>query len=203
MTILIINNYYKEKNLSRANKITEALLRVGWDNYEMLSFKDIDEKKILDNFKAIILSGSAASFTDPKNEPDYSVEIEIVKKNEIPLLGICFGHQLIGKAFGSKLRSLENCVKDFKNVEVLEPNEIFASWCKGAKIMLSQYHKDYLTSLPKDFVLLARSDSCKIEAMKHKTRPIYGVQAHIERADDKHPEGRQILENFLSNVVGY
>lgn len=201
MTILIINNYYKKENLSRASKIAEALREVRWGSCKMLSFEDISEKKIADKAKAIILSGSAASFADHNCELDYSAEIEIVKKIEIPILGICFGHQLIGKAFGSKFGSLGKSIQDFKSVEVLVPNEILSSWCKGAKLMLSQHHKDYLIGLPKDFILLARSDSCEIEAMKHNIRPIYGVQAHIERADDKHPEGRQILQNFLSNVV--
>jgi len=86
-------------------------------------------------------------------------------------------------------------------VKIIDPNEIFSSWKKGAGLTLCQSHQDCLTNIPEGFVLLAESESCKIEAMKHEKKPIYGVQAHVERATNEHPDGWQILRNFISNVV--
>jgi GMP synthase (glutamine-hydrolysing) len=52
-------------------------------------------------------------------------------------------------------------------------------------------------ALPEDFVRLAASEICAIEAMRHRTRPLYGVQFHPERYTDDHPDGRAILANFF------
>jgi len=84
---------------------------------------------------------------------------------------------------------------------VLEPDEIFHSWETGKEITVCQSHQDYVADLPSNFVRLAESDTCKIEAMKHRNKPIYGVQAHIERATDQSPDGRRVMENFVSLVV--
>ena len=80
-------------------------------------------------------------------------------------------------------------------------DEIFSSWETGTEIIVCQSHRDCLANVPDGFVWLAESESCKIEAMKHESKPIYGVQAHIERASDQNPDGWQILRNFISNVI--
>ena len=202
MTIVLINNYFEKKYLHRVNKIADALRKSERNSYRILHIFDLGQKGIPAETKAVILSGSSASFVHPKaNQPDYSAEIELVKKIKVPILGICFGHQLIGRAFSSRLQSLASRVSDLEKVEVVEPNEIFSSWKKGTRIILDQNHKDYLADFPHDFALLAKSKTCKIEAMKHVSKPIYGVQAHIERATKENPDGWQVLQNFISNAV--
>lgn len=200
MTILVINNYYKRKNLSKVDQIAHALRYVGKSKHEIWSFSEINEKKIPDDVEAIILSGSSASLQNQDHASIYRAEIELIKQVEVPVLGICFGHQLIGKAFGSQIRALPRFIRGFRIVKILEPNEIFSSWKKGNEIILSQSHRDRLTDLPDGFFRLAKSESCKIEAMKHERKPIYGVQAHIERGSDKKPDGWQILQNFIACV---
>ena len=86
-------------------------------------------------------------------------------------------------------------------MKILQSNDIFSSWKDGDIVTLSQYHKDNLSDLPKDFECLAESQSCKIEAMKHLNRPIYGVQAHIERATNKNSDGLKVCKNFIESVV--
>jgi gamma-glutamyl-gamma-aminobutyrate hydrolase PuuD len=88
----------------------------------------------------------------------------------------------------------------FQTVRIVESNEIFSSWSKRDQIIVTQSHKDYLTNLPNGFVRLAESEFCKIEAIKHKKRPIYGVQAHIERTSEENSDGLQILRNFILNA---
>jgi len=202
MNVIIINNYFKKKNLRRVDKIADALRKLGKYNYKIFHVSDFGEKEILSKAKTVILSGSSASFVHPKaGQPDYRAEVEFIKKIKIPILGICFGHQLIGRAFGSQNQDLGFRVSGFERVEIVEPNEIFSSWGRGCEIVVDQNHRDCLDNLPEGFVLLARSQTCEIEAMKHKRKPIYGVQAHIERATDEKPYGLRVLENFISNVV--
>jgi len=64
-------------------------------------------------------------------------------------------------------------------------------------IKVSESHRQILDSVPKEFRNLAESATSPVEAIVHKSRPIYGVQFHPERTDEKHPHGRTILRNFL------
>ena len=71
-------------------------------------------------------------------------------------------------------------------------------------ISLSENHFDYVLKEDLDsagFVLLADSDSCEVEAVKHKTKPLYGVQFHPERINVANPEGHKVIENFYKCVV--
>jgi len=201
MTVLIINNYPGKKDLWKIDQIKGALLKLGRSDIEVRSFRGVNDQPLSENVEAIVLSGSNSHLSTPEHLAKYKSEIELVRKVNIPILGICFGHQLIGVAFGSDLYSVSGYIKDLQKVKLLQSNEIFSSWKGGDILMLCQYHKDSLSELPKDFVCLAESKTCKIEAMKHQTRPIYGIQAHIERAKNENPDGLKVLENFIENVV--
>ena len=201
LTILIINNYFKEKNLHKVDKITESLRKIKKLETETWEYSEVSERRIPVDVEAIILSGSSAHLENGSNKPNYDAEINLIKNVDIPVLGICFGHQLIGKAFGAQLHRFTEIITGFTPMNIVEPNEIFSSWESGSKVKVCQNHIDYLKSNPKDFSTLATSKFCIVEAMKHKIKPIYGVQAHIERATDQHPDGLQILENFIKNVV--
>jgi GMP synthase (glutamine-hydrolysing) len=54
--------------------------------------------------------------------------------------------------------------------------------------------------LPENFQLTASNETCRIQAMQHTTRPLFGVQFHPELFDAEHPHGRRIVENFLDLV---
>jgi len=199
--ILLINNYPRKEDLHKIGMIKKALLILGKCEVLVWSFSEIDEQLLPQNIEAVILSGANKHLNKPKHIAVYQSEIEFVRKVNVPLLGICFGHQLIGIAFGSRLYSTPDYIKNFQNVKILQPNEILSSWKEGDNVTVYQYHKDCLSELPEGFVCLAESQSCNIEAMKHRTRPIYGIQAHIERATTENPHGLQILRNFVENVV--
>lgn len=201
MHILIVNNYYKPQYQNRVGQIIEALKETCETKCKLIDFRNISTCEIEDKIKAVILSGSSAHLGNPTHLHIYEKEMEFIQSVNVPLLGICFGHQLIGKVFGSKIKSLSEFLDDFKEIEILEPDQIFSSWERGDKIMVCQSHQDYVANLPENFTCLAKSENCKIEAMKHDFKPIYGVQAHIERISEEHPDGWQILKNFLENVV--
>jgi GMP synthase (glutamine-hydrolysing) len=131
-----------------------------------------------------------------------------IKDCELPLLGICYGHQLICWAFGAKVGSLPQQVIDcFENIQVVVADELFAGFKEGQTVPLAENHFDYVLKNGLDgtgFSLLANSASCEVEAVKHKTKPFYGVQFHPERIaieNEKHSEGHRIIENFYKKTV--
>ena len=98
-------------------------------------------------------------------------------------------------------------IERFKAIKILDFDELFTGFEKNQTIPLAQHHHDYVTkeSLQEaDLVLLASSESCEVEAIKHRCKPFYGVQFHPERTkinNEKHYEGISIIENFYKNVV--
>ena len=112
---------------------------------------------------------------------------------ELPILGICLGHQLIAKLFGGKVKTAD--IGEYAEAEIIvdEENEILKGLSPSFKAWVS--HKDEVSSLPKDFIKLAHSKTCEIEAMAHKNYSLYGVQFHPEV--EHTPRGRDIFKNFL------
>ena len=60
-------------------------------------------------------------------------------------------------------------------------------------------HFDEVKNLPSGFMATASNDTCPIQAMQHRERPLFGVQFHPELFDDAHPDGRRVIENFLAS----
>jgi GMP synthase (glutamine-hydrolysing) len=112
---------------------------------------------------------------------------------EIPILGICLGHQLIAKLFGGKVRSAQ--IGEYADSEIIvdEEDEILRGLGPSFRAWVS--HKDEVFKLPRDFIKLAHSETCEIEAMAHRSLPLYGVQFHPEV--EHTPVGPEIFKNFL------
>lgn len=119
---------------------------------------------------------------------------DIIKElaGEIPILGICLGHQLLAKIFGGAVKTAE--IGEYAESEIIvdEENEILRGLGPSFKAWVS--HKDEVSRLPKNFATLAHSTTCKIEAMAHKALPLYGVQFHPEV--EHTPKGRDLFKNF-------
>jgi GMP synthase (glutamine-hydrolysing) len=118
---------------------------------------------------------------------------QYVREIELPILGICLGHQLIAEAFGGAVGKGASGGYARVRVEIIEPDDILIGI--GPTITTWASHADEVSRLPNNFVKLARSAICEIEAMKHPSKPIYGVQWHPEVA---HTEaGNTLVLNFL------
>ena len=112
-----------------------------------------------------------------------------------PILGICAGHQFMATHFGGKASPGE--VPEFGTAEIVReaPDDtIFAGLPERFKAWES--HNDEVSVLPKEFVNLARSENCRVQAMRHAARPLFGVQFHPEVEHTEH--GEQIFRNFLA-----
>lgn len=125
MSILIINNYEKKENQRKVEQIVQALKSLGKDEVEIWVYSEIKEKNISKNIEGIILSGSANSLMEAENLVKYSAEVDLIKQIRLPILGICFGHQLIGIAFGSRMLKLP---KFMKTAEIVNSPHLPFPW---------------------------------------------------------------------------
>jgi len=202
---LIINNYLNPKKVF---KVVKAINK--FTNYEILSFKE-DFKvlfKASNNVDAIILTGSEARIVNKDHVEMFNNEIKLLNECETPTLGICFGHQLICLNLGAEVSSLKTPVKNrFEKIKILKLNELFKGFKKGELLWLYEHHNDYVkeSSLKKaGLELLANSQSCEVEAIKHKSKPFYGIQFHAEKfklKNEIHTEGLLILKNFFEFAI--
>ncbi len=145
------------------------------------------------NPDAVIFSGGPNSIYD-ENAPKITEEIFSL---EIPILGICYGMQIITDTFGGKVeRSLKREYGLAKLVKVGE-SDLLKSVNDNTSLWMS--HGDSLVEMPKGFEVAAKTENTPVAAFMNKDRKIYGVQFHPEV---EHTEkGRDIIGNFLFNVA--
>ncbi|MFG3578706.1 type 1 glutamine amidotransferase [Micromonospora chersina] len=138
---------------------------------------------------AVVLTGTDV----PVRDPLYDGEVDFIRRCPVPLLGICGGHQLIGRAFGVDIEQTA-AVVGRSRVRLHADSPLNAGL--PAEVELFQRHTYGLRAVPDGFVLTATSDSCAVEGIRHRTRELYGMQAHLEfRA-----EGRRIFRAFLDRA---
>jgi len=149
--------------------------------------KDID---------AVILSGSEARIVTPSHRDMFEETVNLIKHIHLPIFSICYGHQLLCWSLGASVTSFAEPIKDrFEKVRIIEVDEIFIGFEKCQTIPLAQWHHDYILRESLDqvgLVLLADSNSCEVEAIRHKHKPFYGVQFHPEVRNKK------LLINFVN-----
>lgn len=136
----------------------------------------------IDDFTHVILSGSRTSCMD--QSPWVLKLIELVHKiveREIPLLGVCFGHQIIARSFGGDSAVRKSSTPEFGWVEVTQTNTNPILQGLPAKFYSFQSHFEEVASLPTNFILTASSNRCTIQSYYVKSKPIFGVQFHPER----------------------
>ena len=137
----------------------------------------------------IIISGAPILVTE-ENMNSYIETSSWIKTTNIPVLGICFGHQLIGIQFGSIAKKMKED-REIQEVEVFESSPIF--YRLPRIIEMQEDHCEFI-SVPNNFKLLASSNNCFNEAMEHEKKQIYGIQFHPEVSGN---HGNIIIENFL------
>lgn len=118
---------------------------------------------------------------------------EYLNRLEIPVLGICLGMQLMGLTFGGRVETGSLGGYAHVEVEIIEHDDILKGLPDRIRTWAS--HADQVVLLPENFQVLARSNVCDIEAMRHIHRPLYGVQWHPEVMHTQF--GSETLENFI------
>jgi GMP synthase (glutamine-hydrolysing) len=162
---------------------------------EIISYSDATQQLIEElRPRAIILSGGPSSIHADNAPKVGSWVLEL----GIPVLGICYGHQLIASMIGGRVeRGLGEYGKT--EVEIVSRDTLFEGW--GTREVVWMSHSDYVAELPEDrAVVLARSvETGYIAAFRLRDRLVYGVQFHPEVVHT--PKGRKLLENFVVGVA--
>lgn len=156
-------------------------------------FHDFTEKD-LEGVKGVIFSGAPLLVTEIDMTP-YIQKMQWLKETKLPILGICFGHQLLGIIHGSFATKIRPD-RDWQTIEAFEYTPLFDRLPNEVEMM--EDHCETI-SIPADFNLIASSDACVNEIMQHKTKPLFGVQFHPEVSGN---HGRVLLENFTRICEG-
>jgi GMP synthase (glutamine-hydrolysing) len=145
---------------------------------------------------AIILSGGPQSVygaDSPKSDP-------ALFDLGLPVLGICYGEQLMAHQLGGKVEPSDEREYGPAELEVGENVGIFGGFKAGEKLNVWMSHGDRLTSLPPGFRSIGKSGNAPLAAIANPDRKLYGIQFHPEVAHT--PRGLEILKSFLFDVAG-
>lgn len=131
----------------------------------------------------------------PAKERDFGVCAEVIEKTEVPLLGVCLGHQGMVHVLGGKVVQAPEIMHGKQSLVEHDGKGVFAQLPDPLTVM--RYHSLMAEeeSMPDCFEVTARTTDGLIMGIRHKTRPMVGIQFHPESIGS--PEGKQLLANFL------
>ncbi len=159
---------------------------------EIMPFNVNIEK--IKNFQpgAIILSGGPSSVYGEKSP---KIKPEILELG-IPILGICYGLQLIAYLFKMNVAPAKNREYGFANLEIVRRSRLLKNVKNNSKVWMS--HGDKISQYPEDFIVTGKTKNTEITVIESNKRNIFGVQFHPEVIHTK--EGKKIIYNFLFEI---
>lgn len=144
--------------------------------------------------RGLILSGGPNSVYDagaPRCDPE-------LLQLGIPVLGICYGMQLVCELLGGQVHSAPSREYGRSRCQITSHHDLFAGVAAETVVWMS--HGDQVFGVSADFLPLARTETCPIAAVRHQSLPVFGLQFHPEVTHT--PQGSTILHNFLTIVCG-
>src|SRR5262249_45278287 len=139
--------------------------------------------------RGLIFSGGPSSVyvpDAPKCDPD-------IFNLGIPVLGICYGMQLACHVLGGEVKPATSRESGRAHCHVQEADGLFTGVPEETIVWMS--HGDQVQTVSGDFVSLAATTTCPVAAVRHRSRPVFGLQFHPEVSHT--PYGSRILRNFL------
>ncbi len=158
---------------------------------EIITSKELNKLKDYNKIKGFIFSGGPSTVTKNRFE---TVPKEIFKKR-IPILGICYGLQLIAKLFGGKIKSLKKRREFGRALLFKKRASLLTNKYLTSKKTVWMSHEDAVVKLPENFKAVASTKASKLTIIENTKDKIYGVQFHPEVTHTDN--GKQIFKNFL------
>jgi GMP synthase (glutamine-hydrolysing) len=158
---------------------------------EIITAQELTKIKKYQNIRGIILSGGPSTVTKKQHQ---SIPTEILRK-KIPILGICYGLQLIAKLFGGKIKSSKK-KREFGRAYIFKKkSSLLTKNFFSLKKIVWMSHEDAVVKLPKKFNVVGSTKESKLTIIENTADKIYGVQFHPEVTHTDN--GKQIFKNFL------
>lgn len=192
--VLTVNNYTKREEVGELVHSLQGngaeVTVVDWTEASAARFNDFD---------GVVLSGSREMLSEEQTVANYAKEIEAVREASAPIFGVCYGHQLLGVAFGARVVRQQVPTIAYVDNDLVGETGLFRQLPRRVSVFESHY--ETVETLPAGFSLIARSPSAAIGGMKHDRLPIQATQFHPERNDGAHPDGNAVVRNFVSGLV--
>lgn len=189
MRLLIIDNAAPEDAYFN-QPLTNAVAHLT--NCDTINYLDVDTISI-SNYSGIIMSGAPLHYSF-ESIVGRDKKLAWIHDIPLPVLGICFGHQIIGNLFGTEVFEEVEAEDGFHPITVVKSDPLL----RGLEPTFTArtLHRGSI-AVPFGFTLLASSAQCKNQVMKHDSKTMYGCQFHPELSDD----GKTLLSNFVAIVA--
>lgn len=195
MKILLTNNYLLEP--SKIRRLQKEISLITNEPPKVIHVSNLYGCDV-EKYKAVVLSGGDAPLNWPEVTETYSKVSCWIKEIKKPILGICFGHQLLGFAFGARVAHLNRKFKGFYEIDILNHDNIFHDLPN--KINVYKSNTRVVVKIMRDFELLAKGSDYEIESFKHKNHKVFGVQFHPEYYSEDYFHGKIVLDNFFKII---
>jgi GMP synthase-like glutamine amidotransferase len=201
-----------EASLANRLKVKDRVEQLTGQSCSIVHYSQVSPACLRElNVRAVLVSGCATDF-EHYTETDLTGLRDVYRAAAWPLLGFCGGCQLMAQTYGAEIGPLGPLTpgepdpyrgayvigmkqeRGFMPVRVRQ-HPLFAGLCPQPVFFQAHYWE--VKSPPDDFCALGESDLCQVQAIAHKTKPLFGAQFHPELYDDAHPDGRKVLENFF------
>ncbi len=159
---------------------------------EIISHKKVKNKNINNSIKGIILSGGPLNVYQINK---YSFDKRIIE-NQIPVLGICFGHQILSKLNGGSVKQSKYREFGLANIRKKRESILIKNFFNKKNInKVWMSHADQVSKLPKNFNVIASSQNSKFAIIENRKKNFYGVQFHPEVTHTEN--GKKLINNFI------
>lgn len=189
-SLLVVDNYLKPGDVDEL----VGSFRAGGASVEVTSPTECSGQRF-GRYDGVVLSGSPVMLSEAEGARNYSKEVEAIRESPAPILGVCFGHQLLGIAYGSRVIRNPEGTRRYVENDVVAKAGLFDKLSSPVSVFESHY--EVVEELPEGFSLLATSPTSPIGAMRHERLRVWGTQFHPEHNDSAHPDGRMVVRNFV------
>lgn len=190
MDKILVLDFGGQYNQLIARRVRELKVYSEIKGYNNVTLEEIKKS----GYKGIIFTGGPYSVYE-KDSPSFDKEII---NAGIPILGICYGHQLVSYLSGGKVESAKEISEYGKTKTYLTAHSLFSNM--NNEIISWMSHTDYVSVVPEGFTIIAKTDVCPCAAIANDTKKIYGVQFHPEVTHTE--KGLEIFRNFLFKICG-
>jgi GMP synthase (glutamine-hydrolysing) len=200
-TVVIIDPMYtptaENRFINPAYTVADYVLQLADVNIDIIHYPEANTDRVLEhNPVCVLISGQTAPWID--YEPEVLAPVfDFLTTTDLPVLGICGGHQLIAQAYGVLVAPMG--YKELGYIEVDLPAEDPLLKGIDSPATFFSWHGEEVKAMPEDFINLGSSDLCAVQIFRHRDKEIFGVQFHPELSGRK-PDGRVLLLNFFEGV---